>query len=56
MVHGRGTHEGADRHVSAMHERKRRDFHHEFMTMRFRPLAEHGSWQGRTGIVPGLGR
>lgn len=53
MVHGRSTTEGADRHVAAMAERDRRDFHHEFATFRFRPLSEHGAWQGRTGIVPG---
>ncbi|SDK54282.1 hypothetical protein SAMN05216298_0476 [Glycomyces sambucus] len=52
MVFGRG----ADAHVhhEAMAERERRDFHHEFTTMRFRPLSEHGAWQGRTGIVPGV--
>lgn len=49
MVHGRA----ADRrHADAMVERRRRDFHHEFATFRFRPLSEHGTWEGRTGIVP----
>lgn len=52
MVHGHGTHHGADRHAGAMEERERRDFHHEFTTLRFRPLSEHGSWEGRTEIVP----
>jgi hypothetical protein len=51
MVHGRS--DPADRrHADAMVERRRRDFHHEFATFRFRPLAEHGTWGGRTGIVP----
>ncbi|AQP51483.1 hypothetical protein BW733_12350 [Tessaracoccus flavescens] len=38
-----------------MAERERRAFHHEFTTLRFRPLAEHGTWDGRAGYVPGLG-
>ncbi len=42
------------RHVEAMEERGRRDFHREFTTLRFRPLSEHGSWDGRTALVPGL--
>lgn len=53
MVHGRSATEDAGRHAAAMAERDRRDFHHEFATFRFRPLSEHGAWQGRTGIVPG---
>jgi hypothetical protein len=52
MVHGRASAEGAERHSAAMAERERRDFHHEFATYRFRPVSEHGSWEGRTGIVP----
>jgi hypothetical protein len=52
MVHGRSDVPGAGRHVDAMGERERRDFHHEFATYRFRPLSEHGSWEGRAGIVP----
>ena len=52
MVHGRSDVTEPARHATAMAERERRDFHREFATYRFRPLAEHGSWQGRTGIVP----
>ncbi len=52
MVHGRSAVPDAARHTDAMAERERRDFHHEFATYRFRPLSEHGSWEGRTGIVP----
>lgn len=52
MVHGTSAVPDADRHASAMRERERRDFHREFATYRFRPLAEHGSWQGRSSIVP----
>ena len=52
MVHGRSGGHADRRHADAMVERRRRDFHHEFATFRFRPLAEHGTWEGRTGIVP----
>ena len=54
MAHGRSGAEQPRRHADAMVERERRDFHHEFTTLRFHPLAEHGSWEGRTGIVPGV--
>ena len=54
MVHGRSAVPDPERHAAAMAERKRRDFHHEFATYRFRPLSEHGAWEGRTGIVPPL--
>jgi hypothetical protein len=36
-------------------ERERKDFHHEFTTLRFRALTEHGTWDGRSDIVPRLG-
>jgi len=52
MVHGRSDVPAPERHVVAMAERERRDFHHEFATYRFRPLSEHGAWEGRTGLVP----
>ena len=52
MVHGTSEVPEPERHVAAMAERERRDFHHEFATYRFRPVSEHGEWQGRTGIVP----
>jgi hypothetical protein len=52
MVRGRDSVPGAHRHAAAMVERNRRDFHHQFTTLRFRPLAELGSWGGRTDIVP----
>ncbi|MFK5583114.1 hypothetical protein [Serinicoccus sp. LYQ131] len=51
MVHGRSDVEAPRRHADAMLERDRRDFHHEFTTLRFRPLSEHGSWEGRSGLV-----
>lgn len=43
MVRGRSAEDGAD-HREAMKERHRKDFHHEFTTMRFVPLSEHGVW------------
>jgi hypothetical protein len=52
MVHGRSAVPEPERHAAAMAERERRDFHHEFATYRFRPVSEHGAWEGRTGIVP----
>jgi hypothetical protein len=52
MVRGRGSTPGAERHAVAMVERGRKDFHHEFTTLRFRALSEHGQWEGRRNIVP----
>lgn len=55
MVRGRSAVPDPERHAAAMAERERRDFHHEFATYRFRPLSEHGAWDGRTGVVPSRG-
>jgi hypothetical protein len=52
MVHGHSEVAEPARHADAMAERRRRDFHREFATYRFRPLSEHGSWDGRSGYVP----
>lgn len=52
MVHGRSSVPQPERHATAMVERKRKDFHFEFTTLRFRPIAEYGQWEGRTNIVP----
>jgi hypothetical protein len=52
MVRGQESFPGAKRHAAAMVERKRRDFHHEFTTLRFRALTEQGAWEGRSDIVP----
>lgn len=52
MVHGRSAAPAADRHAKAMQERNRKDFHHEFTTLRFRPISEQGSWQGITRLLP----
>ncbi len=54
MVHGRDPQVAeAPAHAVAMAEQRRREFHHESAFMRFRPLSEHGTWQGRR-LVPGL--
>jgi hypothetical protein len=55
MVRGHDSVPDAQRHAAAMVERKRKDFHHEFTTLRFRALAEHGVWEGRSDIVPPRG-
>lgn len=53
MVRGHSHHvPQPKRHVLAMAERQRQDFHFEFTTLRFRPLAEYGQWDGRGNIVP----
>jgi len=52
MVRGHGSAFGAERHAAAMVERTRKDFHFEFTTLRFRALGEHGTWEGRSDIVP----
>jgi hypothetical protein len=52
MVHGHSAVPRPERHAAAMAERERKDFHFEFTTLRFRPLAEYGSWEGRSRILP----
>jgi hypothetical protein len=52
MVHGRRNDEASQKHAEAMQERNRKDFHHEFITMRFRALSEHGVWEGRKQLLP----
>lgn len=52
MVHGHSQVRDPDRHADAMKERIRKDFHFEFTTLRFRPLAEYGKWEGRSQLVP----
>lgn len=56
MVHGRGAAADAAVHQAAMAEQRRQDFHHESTFMRFRPLSEHGEWQGRQFLPGGTGR
>jgi hypothetical protein len=48
MVHGTSDVAHAEVHRTAMAEQHRKDFHHESAFMRFRPIAEYGTWQGRS--------
>ena len=52
MVHGHSQVHHPERHVNAMKERNRKDFHLEFTTLRFRPLSEWGAWNGRSDYIP----
>jgi hypothetical protein len=52
MVHGRRNDDDSQKHAKAMQERNRKDFHHEFITLRFRPLSEHGIWEGSRQLLP----
>jgi hypothetical protein len=52
MVRGHTPVPRPKRHIDAMAERKRKDFHFEFTTLRFRPIREYGDWEGRGNIVP----
>ncbi len=53
MVHGHSKVEKPKRHSNAMEERERKDFHFEFTTLRFKPLAEFGKWKGQSNFIPG---
>jgi hypothetical protein len=54
MVHGRSAIPAPTRHADAMAERRRKDFHFEFTTLRFSCIGEYGAWDGRTSIVPAV--
>lgn len=54
MVHGHSSVPQPKRHAEAMKERERKDFHTQFTTLRFKPISEHGEWQGRKNIIPNL--
>ena len=51
MVHGHSRIDKPKRHSDAMKERERKDFHYEFTTLRFKPIAEYGSWKGKSGLT-----
>jgi len=51
MVQGRQEDRDGRSHRLAMRERSRRDFHHEFTTMRLVPLREVGTWRGGAGYT-----
>lgn len=52
MVRGHSSVPQPKRHLDAMRERERKDFHFEFTTLRFRPIAEYGSWKGQSNYLP----
>jgi len=52
MVRGHSEVEKPKRHSDAMKERERKDFHFEFTTLRFKPLAEFGKWKGESNFIP----
>lgn len=47
MVRGHSAVDKPKRHSVAMKERERKNFHYEFTTLRFKPIAEYGSWKGK---------
>jgi hypothetical protein len=52
MVHGHSAVKNPKKHSNAMKERERKDFHFEFTTLRFKPLAEFGEWKGKSNFIP----
>ncbi len=54
MVHGHSSVPLPKRHSNAMKERNRKDFHFQFTTLRFKPFAEYGEWNGQRNIIPNL--
>lgn len=52
MVHGHSAIPRPKRHSDAMKERERKDFHFEFTTLRFKPIAEFGMWKGQKNFIP----
>ncbi len=51
MVHGHSLVDNPTRHADAVKERERKDFHFEFITLRFQPTAEFGSWHGKSNYI-----
>jgi hypothetical protein len=52
MVHGHSNMPQPKRHLDAMRERDRKDFHFEFTTLRFKPMAEYGEWNNQQNYIP----
>lgn len=52
MVHGHSAIPKPKRHADAMKERERKNFHFEFTTLRFKPIAEFGIWKGQKNFIP----
>jgi hypothetical protein len=51
MVYGHSKLPQPKRHINAMKERDRKDFHFEFTTLRFKPLTEHGEWNNKRNYI-----
>lgn len=51
MVHGKNKLHDQEDHKLAMQERQRKDFHHEFTTLRFSPFKEVGHWNEKTNYT-----
>jgi len=51
MVQGQDANRDGSSHRLAMVERQRRDFHHQFTTMRFTPFFEKGAWDGKSNYI-----
>ena len=54
MVHGHSAVPQPKRHIDAMKERDRKDFHIEFTTLRFRAISESGEWNGKKNYISNL--
>ncbi|WP_348739593.1 hypothetical protein [Tenacibaculum sp. 190524A02b] len=54
MVHGHSEMPKPKRHLNAMKERERKNFHFEFTTLRFKPLSEFGVWDKKENYIPNL--
>ncbi len=52
MVYGNSTMPNSKRHMNAMKERNRKNFHYEFTTLRFKPIAEYGVWNNKSNFIP----
>lgn len=52
MVHGHSKMPQPQRHIDAMKERNRKDFHYEFTTLRFKPISEYGEWNNECNFIP----
>lgn len=54
MVFGHNSAPNSKKHLNAMKERERKDFHFEFSTLRFKAISEFGQWNGQKNIIPNL--
>lgn len=52
MVRGHSQSPQPKNHINAMKERERKDFHYEFTTLRFKPIAEYGVWRHNNNYIP----